>query len=74
MMYTQSNLDNQKELDLFLNMISPSLRLMVTQHIFMNAIEKNHIFKGNQEITDFVVHNIVTLLFLPEDGIIRQGQ
>lgn len=59
---------------MFLNMISPSLRLEVTQHIFLNAIEKNDIFKGNRDIIDFVVHNIITLLYLPEDQILRQGQ
>lgn len=52
---------------MFLNMISPSLRLEVTQHIFLNAIEKNDIFKGSSDIIDYVVHNIVTLLYLPED-------
>eukprot|EP00347_Sterkiella_histriomuscorum_P022573 403337973 len=72
MMYTQSNLDYQKQLDMFLNMISPSLRLQVTQHIFLIAISKNIIFKGNQELIRFVVHNIITLLYLPEDIIIRQ--
>jgi len=73
LMYTQSTLDNQKELDMFLNMISPSLRLEVTQHIFMNAIENNDNFKGNSQLVDFVVHNITPLLYLPEDNIVRQG-
>ena len=73
MLYTQSNLDYQKELDQFLNMISPSLRLLVTQHIFLNAISKNAIFRDNPELIRFVVHNIITLLYLPEDDIIRQG-
>ena len=59
---------------MFLNMISPSLRLQVTQHIFLNAISNNSIFSGNQELVDFIVHNIITLLYLPEDGIVRQGQ
>ena len=57
---------------MFLNMISPSLRLQVTQHIFLNAISKNAIFKGNSELIRYVVHNIITLLYLPEDIIIRQ--
>ena len=41
MLSTQSNLDNQKELDQFLTLISPSLRLSVTQHIFLNSIQSN---------------------------------
>jgi hypothetical protein len=48
-------------------MISPSLRLEVTQHIFLNAIAKNDIFRGSKDIIEFVVHNIITLLYLPED-------
>ena len=74
MMFTYSNLDNQKELDQFLSIISPSLRLQVTQHIFSNAIESNPIFMGNTEIVDFLINDVQTLLYLPEDAIITQGQ
>jgi len=35
---TQNNLDNQNELDHFMQMISPSLRNRVTKHIFIKAI------------------------------------
>ena len=69
MMTTQNNLDNQKEMDQFLTMISPSLRMEVTQCIFLEAIGKNSIFKG-QDIIDFLVKDISLLLFLPEDSII----
>lgn len=39
----------------------------------MNAIESNPIFKGSQEIIDFLINDIQTLLYLPEDVIISQG-
>jgi len=47
MLSTQSNLDNQKELDEFMTMISPSLRNQVTKHIFLNAISCNPILQGS---------------------------
>lgn len=31
-------------------------------------------FKNQPEIVDFIVQNIETLQFMPEDFIIRQGQ
>ena len=75
MMVTQSNLDNQKELDQFMGMISPSLRLQVQQNILLNSIEKNTIFNiDDQDIIDFLLNDIKTLLYIPEDTIIQQGQ
>ena len=55
-------------------MISPSLRQSVTQHIFQTAIMTNQIFQGSQDIIDFLINDISTLLFLPEDMIFQQGQ
>lgn len=45
--YTQSTLDHQKDLDEFLNMLSPSLRHQVSTHIFYDTITENMTFKGN---------------------------
>ena len=58
MMFTQSNLDNQKELDQFFGLISPSLRKQVTQHIFQNAVGVNPVFKSNLEIMEFLINDI----------------
>ena len=44
MVSTQNNLDNQKELDSFMQMISPSLRTRVTKYIFMDAVTSNSVF------------------------------
>ena len=73
MMSTQSNLDSQKELNQFLTMISPSLRIEVQQKIFLSAIHSNEIFSDNQSIIEFVIADIKTLLYLPEDDIVIQG-
>ena len=75
MVSTQNNLDNQKELDNFMQMISPSLRNKVTKYIFMDAVSANPIFQqGGLDLIDFIINDVTTLLFLPEDNIIRQGQ
>ena len=71
LIYTHSTLDNQQELDEFLGMISPSLKLEVTTHIFSVVILNNYMFKDAPEVVDFMVHKLVTLLYLPEDEIIR---
>ena len=74
MITTESNLDTQKELDNFMQMISPSLRNRVTKHIFINAISNNPILSGSQEVIDFLINDVGTLLFLPEDKIFSQGE
>jgi len=57
-----------------MQMISPSLRNKVTKYIFMDAVSANLIFKeGSQDLIEFLINDVTTLLFLPEDRIIRQG-
>jgi len=74
MVSTQNNLDNQKELDSFMQMISPSLRNKVTKYILMDAVSANPIFnEGSQDLVDLIINDVSTLLFLPEDTIISQG-
>lgn len=72
-MSTQSTLDHQQEMDSFLKMISPSLRLEVTKHIFSMIVVKNPLFENNNDLIDYLVKYLNTLLFLPEDNIIKQG-
>ena len=66
---TQSTLDQQKEFDTFLQILSPSLRNEVTKHIFQECILSNDIFGGRNEIIDIILHDLNTKLFLPEDEI-----
>jgi CRP-like cAMP-binding protein len=72
-MSTQSTLDHQQEMDSFLKLISPSLRLEVTKHIFSMIVVKNSLFKENDDLVDYLVRYLNTLLYLPEDVIIKQG-
>ena len=72
--YTQSTCDHQRELDRFLKMISPSLRELVIKHISQQAVSNNEIFRDKSEVLDLILPDLTTLLFTPEDYIIRQEE
>ena len=70
---TQHSLDQQKELDAFLAMISPSLRKDVVKVTFASIINQNEMFNNSDESESLilsVVSNLHSLLFLPEDMIV----
>ena len=46
LVFTQSTLDQQQELDKFLSLISPSLKLKVSWQIFESVIKANPVFKN----------------------------
>lgn len=73
-MSTQSTLEHQQEMENFLKIISPSLRLEVTRHIFSMIVDQNPIFGKNEELIDYLVKFLTTCLYLPEDSIITQGE
>ena len=66
---TQTTLDQQKEFDDFLKLLSPSLRSEVTKHIFQESIICNPIFEERVEIIDIILYDLHAVLFLPEDDI-----
>lgn len=70
---TQATLDQQKEFDTFLGILSPSLKLEVTRHIFSESIMINPLFEQKREIIDIILHDLQTLLYYPEDEICHQG-
>ena len=70
--YTQTTLDHQKDLDTFLNMLSPSLRQEVSKHIFLDAIMQNQVFKDHSGLVNDLLHDMKTKLSLPEEKLIRQ--
>lgn len=45
----------------------------MTQHIFQTAIMTNKIFMESKDLIDFLINDIMTLLYLPEDTIFQQG-
>lgn len=70
---TQSTLDQQKEFDSFLSILSPSLKLEVTKHIFSKSILSNPIFEEKADVINILLHDLQTMLYYPEDEICRQG-
>lgn len=70
---SQSTIDQQKEFDIFLTMLSPSLKIEVTKYIFHAAMSKNPVFENRLDIIEQMLHDLKTSLFIPEDEICRQG-
>lgn len=73
LMSTQDSLDLQEELTLFLKMLSPSLKLKVTEHIFEEALYCNPIFTGQDQAIELFIKSMSLLLFYPEQEIFKQG-
>ncbi|CAI2361123.1 unnamed protein product [Moneuplotes crassus] len=72
--YTKSTSDHQEEINKFLSLISPSLKELVVKHISLQGISKNQIFKSRPNIFDQILPELNTLLYTPEDTIVRQGE
>jgi hypothetical protein len=54
-----------------LKLISPSLRHIVTQHLFHNVIMEIKVFEDIPEALEYVVNNIEVQQYLPEEYIIK---
>ena len=54
-------------------MLSPSLRIEVTKHIFQAALLENEVFDGKTEIVDTILLDLNACLYYPENEICRQG-
>ena len=56
-------------------MISPSLKIEVTRHIFLKVIMQNDIFhddgETNERLLEFVLYRVSTNSYLPEDVIVK---
>ena len=73
-MYTHETLTNQKELNQFLEMLSPSLESEVKRYIFGLTIRETNVFTGaDPNLIEFVIQNVTANIFLPEAMIISQG-
>ena len=49
-------------------------RLEVLSHIFQQSIESNHVFRGNEDLVEYIIPMLEMKVFLPEDMIVRQGE
>jgi hypothetical protein len=74
LIYMQSSLENQKEIDAFLGLVSPSLKLEVIRYVFSKVIIYNDILRGQDDVMEFIVRKVNTRVSLPEDMIIKQGE
>ena len=43
-------------------------------HIFQQSIESNYVFRGNEDLVEYMIPMLEMKVFLPEDMIIRQGE
>jgi len=71
--FTESNLGAQQEMDIFQQMVPPSLKEQMVNHMFYKVITKNPIIKGSEALTEKVLSHLETVMFTPEKLIIKQG-
>lgn len=68
-----SEMDTMEDLKTLMEMLSPSLRHLVTQQIFLSAINNINIFNQIPELVEYIVLNIEAKQYMPEESIIKQG-
>ena len=72
--FSQRFLDSQNELERFMDMISPGLRIEVIKHIFSKVLQKNEVFRVDKVLIRFVTDNLETQIHLPDKFVIRIGE
>jgi len=64
-MHCQESPDFQQDIEKFFDLLSPSLKTMILQHLYKKVVKDSY----DQSCTDievsFIVNNLKTLLFLP---------
>ena len=73
LLYTRSTHDQQKDVDSFLNLLSPSLKVDIQQYIFADTMTKSKVFEGKKEIMEHIVSDLKIMRLTPEDQICREG-
>ena len=71
--YTQETLESQSELKAFLEVISPSLKEEVIQHIFKEPLSENPIFNFDDQLIVKFTKRLEIQVNSPEDVVINQG-
>ena len=70
LIYTHAMLDTQEEYDRFESNLSPSLKEDVNKIIYGRIIDSNVIFRGNDEIGQFITNRLKNFFSKPEEEII----
>jgi hypothetical protein len=74
LMHCQESPDVQQDIDKFFEILSPSLKNMILNHMYSKIISEIDVFNDSTDIEKgFIVNNLKTMLFLVDDEIIRQG-
>jgi CRP-like cAMP-binding protein len=55
-------------------MLKPSIREIVTQHIFFKKFDENEIFQKNQKVKHMLANRIMPINFNPEDNVVVQDE
>ena len=53
-----TDIDTMKDLEMLLDMLSPSLKHIVTQHMFLSALNSIPIFENIPDLVEYIVYNI----------------
>jgi len=74
LMHWQESPDVQQDIEKFFDILSPSLKNMILNHMYSKIIDDIDVFNDSTDIEKgFIVNNLKTMLFLVDDEIIRQG-
>lgn len=66
--------DQQRELNKFLLLLSPSLKFHLSQHLFGSALKQNKVFKGKATLAESLVRYVRIHGCNPEAVLMREGQ
>ena len=73
MLHTQNLNESQKEMNKFIEMLSPSLKNEVLEYIFIAAFELNDAFKGDHKNIKALIQGILPCMQRPDDIVVEQG-
>ena len=71
MMHTAGSHENQNELEQFLQMLSPTIKNKVSQHIFLEAFLANGVFSDHKGLIQNVITGLIPYLMRPEDTVMQ---
>lgn len=72
LLHIQQVPDLQQDMEKFLNLLSPALKSQILFHMYKSIIRKIKIFDTCSDIElRFIVTNLKTVIFLPNDEIVR---
>jgi hypothetical protein len=69
--HTSSSLENQRELEIFLDSLTPTIKNKVTRHIFKASFHKDEIFNNNIEVINLLIIDLIPNIVQPDIIIIN---